>query len=310
MNWIRRNLKYLRLPAGLLLLGGGIFVAYWWFYKLVPMRHLADPSWRAAHSEKACWEEEQEKYRRVSASPDLCWGGDLIGYYGDKQWFLWLVAKMQGDDGFRVCGCTETALMFMSNHEEESWTEFIKQHGQQSQEEWICDGFKQRGVNVHLPPQTEDTLPLLELLGSRSWNTLMGGPQGTNAPKSVPDYIHYNAFRWLRDSGFNPTAFVVSNSAAFTSEVVRVGVMRFTGWNAAFHSSAGVGLLAFNKQAGKTVRGNPPITEIWMQAGAWSLAVIPTVLGSFLLFGKRKKKELLSAISEVKTANHAPDGVV
>lgn len=74
---------------------GSIFIAYLWFYKVPPIRNLANEEWLESHTEKARWKEEQKKYHRLGSSPDLCFSGDRIGYYGDKQWFEWLVKKMQ-----------------------------------------------------------------------------------------------------------------------------------------------------------------------------------------------------------------------
>ena len=69
-----------------------------------------------------------------------------------------------------------------------------------SQTEWIREGFKQHGVAVDFRPTTEQTDQLLELL-SRS---------ETDEDNAVPAYVRYNAFRWLRDSGFQPVASVIS----------------------------------------------------------------------------------------------------
>lgn len=290
MNWIKRYSVLLRRACGWLLICAGVFVAYWWFYKLVPMRHLADPKWRAAHSVLARWEEEQKKYHRLSASPDLCFAGDMIGYYGDKQWCLWLIEKMYGGGNFRVCGCTENALMLMANRHEQSWKDWADAHRDETQEEWIRDGFAKRDIKVHLPPQPEDTVPLLVVLGRKMWSTLRGGPQGTNAPEAFPGYFQYNAFRWLRDSGFDQTTFAVSNAPALTSDVVRVGLMQYTKWSTTYPKHDGVGILAFGKAPDNDdgFRGTPPILHPWFQATAWLLAIGPVVAGCMMLCWRRK----------------------
>jgi len=77
--------RFALAAAGFVLVAAGLAAAYWWHYKLAPMRHLADPAWLSAHSETARWEEEQKDYRRFGSSPDLCFGGDRIGFYGDKR---------------------------------------------------------------------------------------------------------------------------------------------------------------------------------------------------------------------------------
>jgi len=288
MKWITRHSKFLRRACGCLLIGAGFFVAYWWSYKLAPMRRLADPEWRAAHSARARWQEEQKKYTRLSASPDLCFAGDKIGYYGDKEWCQWLIDKMHGGGSFRVCGCTETALMMMANRHEQSWKEWADAHRDKTQEEWIQDGFAQRGIIVNLPPQPADTVPLLEVLGHRTWNTLWGGPQGTNAPEAFPTYFQYNAFRWLRDSGFDQTTFAVSYAPALSSEVVRIGLMQYTKWNAAYPRHEGVGILAFGKKSDDTSLWTPPLVTLRFQATAWLLVTTPILVGFLVLCWRRK----------------------
>jgi len=291
MNWIKRHSRLLLNLLGCLLIGGGAFVAYGWFYKLAPMRHLADPKWYAAHSARARWNEEQNKYRRLSASPDLIFGQSMIGYYGDKHWCLWLIDKMYGNDDFRVCGCTETVLMYMANRHEPSWKDWAKAHGGETQEEWLRDGFAKRGITVHVPPLPEDNVPLLEVLGHKTWNTLFGGPQGTNAPDAFPNYLQYNAFRFLRDSGFNQTAFVISNATAFTSNVVTVGLMQYTKYNAAYPKRDGVGILAFGQATSQEEPSltTPPIIMPCFQVAAWLLAIVPIATGCLLLFWRRNR---------------------
>ena len=288
MKWITRHSALLRRACGCLLIGAGIFVAYWWSYKLAPMRRLADPEWRAAHSARAHWQEEQKKYNRLSASPDLCFAGDMIGYYGDKEWCLWLVDKMHGGGNFRVCGCTATALMMMANRDEQSWKEWADAHHDETQEEWIREGFAQRGVIVHLPPQPADTVPLLEVLGHSTWNTLWGGPQGTNAPEAFPNYLQYNAFRWLRDSGFDQTTFAAANAPALSSDAVRIGLMQYTKWNAAYPRHDGVGILAFGKESDDTSWGTPTLLRLRSQAAAWLVVITPILVGVVVLCWRRK----------------------
>lgn len=210
----------------------------------------------------------------------------MIGYYGDKRWCLWLIDKMHGGGNFRVCGCTETALMFMANHEEHLWIDWAKAHRDETQEEWIRDGFAQRGITVHLPPRPEDAIPLLEILGHRKWNTLREGPQGTNAPTAFPTYLQYNAFRWLRDSGFDQTTFAVSNAPALSSDVVRVGLMQYTKWYAAHPKRDGIGILAFGKSADDDdgFWGTPDMLRFWFQALIWLLAVGPVAVGTAIVF--------------------------
>lgn len=283
MKWTTRHSAFLRGACGCLLIGVGVFVAYWWFYKLTPLRRLADREWRATHSARAHWQEEQKKYIRFGASPDLCFSGDMIGYYGDKAWCLWLIDKMHGGGNFRVCGCTETALMMMTNRHEKSWKEWADAHGDKTQEEWIREGFAQRGVTVHLPPQPADTVPLLEVLGRKTLSTFWTGPQESNDPDALPAYFQYNAFRWLRDSGFEPVSMAVSSAPELSSDVVRTGLVHYGEWNAAFPKPAGVGILAFGKKEAGSSWEIPRHIIFGIHAAAWLLVATPILLGSVVL---------------------------
>jgi hypothetical protein len=215
------------------------------------MRHLADSKWLETHTEKARWLEEQKDYKRMGSSPDLEFRGDRIGYYGDKKWFLWLEDKATTDPSFRVCGCTETALALMSNQHVDSWEAWMKTNRNRTQEEWIRDGFSKYGVSAHLPPEAGDVEPLLKLIRSKRWNFLQGGPQGTNAPEAIPDYVQYNAFRWLRDSGFSPATFARSNATLVASPDMTVALLKYENWDSAFVNAErdNLGVLAFAKKA-------------------------------------------------------------
>jgi hypothetical protein len=290
MKWFRQHGRNLGKLAGLLLILAGSLVAYGWFYKLAPMRHLADPRWRDSHSEKARWLEEQTDYQRMGSSPDLEFRGDRIGYYGNKNWFLWLEGKATTDKNFRVCGCTETALAFMSNQHVNSWGEWTKTNKGRTQEEWIRDGFSQYGVSVRLPPNPSDAEPLLKLIGRKGWNFLMGGPQGTNAPEAVPSYIQYNAFRWLRDSGFNPTTFAISNATLVATQDLTVALIKYSRWHGEFPGRDDLGVLAFGNKP-ERAEPLPMMLEPKFRAAAYSLMIVPVLAGSLLLFFLRAKRK-------------------
>lgn len=228
-----------------MIVAAGLLAAYWWYYKLAPGRHLTSPTWLASHSELARWQEEQKDYRRMGSSPDVCFRGDSIGFYGGKEWFLWLESKIRNSDRFRHCGCTEYALSLMANRQAASWSQWTDANHHRSQEEWIQDGFRDYGVTVHLPPTPDDSLPLLRLLGRTGWNTLWRGTRGTNAPGTVPTYVHYNAYRWLRDSGFEPGKFASSNATVVLDPVITAGLLKYSQWCATYPGRDGLGVLAF-----------------------------------------------------------------
>ena len=284
--------RVVRATAGCLLLCSSLFVAYVWFYRWAPMRHMVDPDWQARYSKRTRWEEEQKGYRRQDSSPDLCMRGDRIGYYGDRQWCLWLIGKMEKGRGFRVCGCTHAALMYMTNRRETSWSDWARTHGHQTQEEWIRDGFAEVGVTVHLPPVPEDTDDLLALLGKKEWNVLWGVPSGNPSPEAVPSFLKYNAFRWLRDSGFHPTEYVASHAATPLSQEQILGLVEYGNRAASFPRRDGLGVLAFGHGEESTAPpwNRPRILAPGFALTVYALILVPAAAGVALLALPRRKR--------------------
>lgn len=289
-----------RLSGGILVLAG-LVLAYFWFYRLAPMRHLADSKWVETHTEKTRWLEEQKNYERLGSSPDLEFRGDRIGYYGGKKWFLWLENKATTDKGFRVCGCTETALALMCNQHADSWEEWMKANHNRTQEEWVRDGFLKYGITVHLPPDANDVEPLLKLMAQKSWNFLWGGPQGTNAPDAIPDYVQYNAFRWLRDSGFKPTTFARSNATLAASQDMAIALLKYANWKTAFPDAErdDLGVFAFAKRPEIGLGFAPPtITRPWVSLLVDASVVALLALGLWLSVFRRRTKIQTSEANE------------
>ena len=289
----KRIFKIILRFIGCLLISGSLFIAYWWFYKLLPLRHLADGKWLENHTEKARWEEEQKKYQRLNSSPDLCFSGDRIGYYGDKQNFEWLVEKMQNSKGFRVCGCTETALMFMTNSYEKSWGEWLEKNKNSTQEEWIQNGFNRIGIKVYIPPNSENVEPLLWLMGQKTWDVLFGGPKDEKkTPEAVPSYIKYNTFRWLRDSGFDPLKYSLDHPSI--PEDIKLGLIQYKQWNEVFPKRNGIGILFATEN--RKVEDNdflrpPPITQAKYITLVYLLIILPFIGGGLLIMFPRKDEE-------------------
>ncbi|HBO44572.1 MAG TPA: hypothetical protein DD670_11680 [Planctomycetaceae bacterium] len=281
----RRSFRFLLAVCGLLLLAAGLIAAYWWLYKLAPMRRLADPEWLAEHSEAARWEEEQKDYRRMGSSPDLFFQGDRIGYYGDKEWFLWLEEQIRSPGEFRHCGCTNHALALMANRHLSSWEQWTTANRERSQEEWIRDGFLDYGVTVHLPPEPEDTVPLLRILGRENWDFLWKGPQGPKDSEAIPSYVKYNAFRWLRDSGFESLEFAASNATLAGEPDVAAGLLIFASWRGTFPGNDGLGVLDFGKHNVEGWRwGIPRIAEPRVKFLANAFIAISTIGGGLLFW--------------------------
>lgn len=280
-----RVFRAMVLTCGFLLVAAGLMAAYWWSYKLAPMRHLFDQEWLAAHSEAARWAEEQKDYRRLGSSPDLCFRGDRIGFYGSKEWCLWLVAQIRDSDKFRHCGCTDTALALMTNQRVTSWDEWTEANSARSQEEWIKDGFLEYGVNVHLPPEPEEAEQLVRLLGRQSWDELSEGPHGASGPDAIPGHVQYNAYRWLRDSGFEPLAFASSNAKLTSQSDISRGLLRFAEWHAAYPGDDGLGVLAFGRHSvdGLHIDFRPVIAKPWVRFVVDVFIAMTTIGGGLLV---------------------------
>ncbi len=267
----------------LVIVGGVLFTAsavagYFWFYYLAPIRRMVDPEWLTQHSRRAYWEQEQAYYRRTGGEPDLFFRRDRIGDYGDERWFLWLVEKVLGESGFHACGCHLQALALMSNHAlqtEDEWRAWFAANKDKSQEEWLQAGFARLGLAVSVPPSGADTLPLLRLLGKASTN-----PGSTNKADNVPGSASYNAFRWLRDSGFQPMQYVATNENIFNDVLARRGVLMYARYEGRFPASEGLGSLGFASDRGPEFEGmgRPLIARRPAAFLAWSLVAIPAGL--------------------------------
>ena len=155
-------------------------------------------------------------------------------------------------------------------------------------------GFAKCGMTVHLPPSPDDTEPLLRVLGQKTWNVLWNDPQGTDAPEAVPSYMQYNAFRWLRDSGFDPAAFAASNATALDSEPVRAGLIQYMEWQTAYPRRNGLGILALGATPDRRGEAlSPPlVVRPWFVAVAYAFVIAPLVAGCLLLVLPRRRREL------------------
>ena len=217
---------------------------------------------------------------------------------------------MQNPKRFRVCGCTETALMFMANRYEKSWGEWLDNNKNRAQEEWIQNGFNKVGINVHIPPSSEDVEPLLKLMGQKTWDVLFGGPKDEKkTPEAVPSYIKYNAFRWLRDSGFDPLKYVLDHPSI--QEDIKLGLMQYKQWNDLFPKRNGVGILfATENKKGDDDDGlrPPPITQAKYIALVYFLIILPFIVGGLLImFPRNNKKRKVEQSASCNGVTAAPE---
>ena len=150
-----------------------------------------------------------------------------------------------------------------------------------SQEEWIADGFAQRGVTIDMPPTSKQTSVLLTLLGNSE----------TNEAAAVPRHVKYNAFRCLRDSGFDPVEFALSLSHRTISGDIEKGLLEYAKWYRRYPEVSGVGILAFGKN---DANKHGPVAEIVtpeFQAKANARVFVPLAIGTALLLWSFRRRK-------------------
>jgi hypothetical protein len=272
-----RHWRLLFRVSGAILVLGGLFVAYWWFYKLAPCRRIWDAQWRLTHSESEYWHEVQTAIHRGMWSHD---DGFTVGMYGDKAWAQWIMAHVTPGTGIGCLGggpChSDYAMRLITNQDvgdkTDAWLDWWKKNESKSQEEWIADGFSRHGVKVAAPPTAAQTEALLAILGNSE------GKQGT----TIPGYLQYNAFRWLRDSGFEPVGFAVSNRP-LPAAVAR-GLLEYAKFQRRWPSALGLGVLSFgNTPYDRASYPMPRWMKAEFQAMIYALIFGPLVLGVGLI---------------------------
>jgi hypothetical protein len=264
---------------GFLLVVAGLAAGYFWFYYWGPLRHYYDPAWCREHSQVAGWEEYQECVHRSGWTHD---GFGIVGRLGDKHWVEWIMTHIQPGEDIVTCDAGHKAhgLRYLTNQDAgnsaEAWIAWWRKNQAKSQEDWIREGFRQRGLELETPLTHENILALLKLM-------VYTGDE-KDCP---PDYMLYNAFRWLRDSDFDPETFGVKDVPAKDGDRVLQGLVRFSrklGWHP---KSDGQGVLnlgePLNDHADDEMR-KPWFATLKWQIIADTLAIVPFSIGLLLLF--------------------------
>jgi hypothetical protein len=205
-----------RVFAAVLVLAGagGLFVVFW----LLPyLGRDYDGEWLGQHSLQARWEHTQNRIRRFGWQHD-----DFrdVGQYGNKQWAEWIVERLTEDGNPGDCGAGHRlqALEHITNYapatERKPWKELLplweawwKENRSKAQDEWIVEGFDRVGMRIHNPPKEEDWPVLLTVLAPADRKT---EPVKGDHRRDL-DYLYYNAFRCLRDSGFNSVKYALES---------------------------------------------------------------------------------------------------
>ncbi len=273
-------------------MGIGAAIAVTWFCWLVPILNRFDPRWGDRFTKLGYWAQVQHDIRRYGWMHN---DFDDVGKYGDSTWAEWIVAQAEQGRGISDCGhghkdsalqyltCQNPAKDTAEGRTEEAigkaWVEWWMANNDKTQEHWIRDGLARYGVLLHVPPSSADFGPLLTVLGDTATNRL----------ERVPHYVKYNAFRWLRDSGFDPLRYALSNVSPETPEAVKNGLFAYCTNATLYPKIDGVGILAFGKQtsAEDTFPG-PYLLTYPARLTAYSLMVFPICLGSYLLVVSRR----------------------
>jgi hypothetical protein len=286
MTWIKQHWRGAYRAVAILLLGVGLIVAYWWFYKLAPSRRTLNPAWYSSHSQQDYWCEVQKGISRGMWFHD---DGFTVGMYGDKFWAEWIMKHVKPglDMGCMGSPChSATSMRFISNQDvgenSDAWLNWWEKNKSKSQEQWIAEGFAQRGIKVTIPPLADQTPALLALLGNLE----------TNATMAIPKEVKYNAFRCLRDSGFEPVGFVLSNQTV--SFEIKRGLQEYASRERRWPTAIGVGILPFGKNH-DYLRGSPlPVMlTTKFQVAAFTLAFGPLLVGAGLITWSLRKKRTI-----------------
>jgi hypothetical protein len=263
--------------VGVILVLVGLCVAYLWFYKLGPTRRTLDPRWRCRHSQQELWEEVQKSIHRGVWSHD---DGFAVGIYGDKSWAEWIMNHVEPGASMGCLGGepqhSATAMRFITNQnageDADQWLDWWEKNKSKRQEEWIADGFAKQGVKIDVPPKPEQTPDLLAVLGRSE-------PDEATA---ISEPLRYNAFRCLRDIGFNPVEFALSKPT-IPSDVER-GLLEYAKRQRRWPTAIGAGILPFaSADEDRDDVRLPTLLTLSFQITAYALIFVPGMIGTILV---------------------------
>ena len=187
-----------------------------------------------------------------------------------------------------------TAMRFITNQDvgdgADAWLDWWHKNKSKSQEQWIAEGFARNGFKIDVPPTPEQVPLLLTLLGKETTvdqeeKRFNASPDG---PMPIGKHTKYNAFRCLRDSGFDPIGFALSHRTISTS--IERGLSEYAKHERYWPEAIGVGILPFGKKV-EEEDAMPPLVKPKFQITAYTLIFAPLVLGSALVawsFRRRK----------------------
>jgi hypothetical protein len=280
---MRKHWRIIIRTAGILLILCGISASYWWFYKLASVRRTSNPEWIASHSQQEYWQEVQESIRRgVWVHGD----GFYVGWFGDKSWAEWIVKNVQpgeSTDCFgRLCH-SSTSMQYLTNQDlgqkSDTWVEWWEKNQSNTQEQWIAEGFAERGIKVDVPPSPDQRPALLAVLGRAT-------PDESN---EIHKAVKYNAFRCLRDTDFDPVEYALSTPKL--SDEIKRGLQEYEKLERRWPTAMGLGILHFGKDEDAMQKGHlPSLLTVPFQTLAYTLSLGTPILGLCLILWSLRRK--------------------
>lgn len=225
------------------------FAAIFWWGWAMPIVRGSVPAWDPQFSAEGFWEAKQAALRAGFWMHDDGW---IAGHFGDKAWAELIIRKISEGAPYYGCenGHQDTALELLTNHFpketkkeelEKAWLAWWQENSSKTQEEWIRDGFAEAGFAISLPPSRNDWPVLLRIIGASA------GPNARPSGRPQPLYgnLRYNAYRWLRDSGFDPVAFLLETDASTLDGDMRGGLTDYVSFDGSARLAFPAGRLAF-----------------------------------------------------------------
>ena len=268
---------------------------------LIPICERNDPMLHKNFSKTGYWEYIQNHVRLYGWTHDDCFP---VGNYGDKKWAKWIVDKAA--QGEKLSGCVwggnhkDSALQHITNQdptngkdcdENKKWVEWWAANKNKNQLQWIQDGFLKYGVKVSSPAKKGEYKSLLKLLGSKK------KVKNEYELAIFPDYIRYNAFRWLRDSGFNPLDYALKVVNKNSSKEEINGLYEYQQQYKLTPHEDCVGLLPLLCE-NKTYypydyygESRPRFYDPKVKLIVYSIIFLPIIIGILLLWSTRKRKD-------------------
>jgi hypothetical protein len=220
--------KIIRALGALLLLAS-VALAFFWFIWLLPLKHIYSRAWDREYSTVRFWEEAQKTVYRIGITHDV---GIEMGRWGGKEWVVWIMKHIK--PGEEIVGCEAShlagALADMTNqqlgYQADPWLAWWRTNQNKTQLEWIRDGFASKGIILQQPLTTNNILALLKLS-----HLATNSPVFTNTPPNLRTSLRFNAFRWLRDSGFRSIEFDLKNIPEEDRNQITLALIDYAEWS-------------------------------------------------------------------------------